>query len=173
MIDHINWWDNPEFKDATIARPTYPARWDEFFMTIAKEYASMSKCASRKVGAIIVRGKNILSAGYNGSPAGSSLCQNAGFCPRKKLGYKSGEGIEYCPAVHAECGAILNAAKHGIMTIGAIMYAYCGIPCLRCSGQIINAGIKEIVCLPEELQYDNMAKLLLDQAGVIIRYVKA
>jgi len=164
------WWKAWQFKDATTPCPTYDVRWDTLFMDIAELYAKMSKCSSRKVGAIIVSDHQILSAGFNGSPAGSNLCQNAGYCPRKRLGYKSGEGIELCPAAHGESNALVQAARHGIAVDGATMYAWCTLPCKACAGQIINAGIKKVVCLAGE-SYDTLAELLFEQAGVEILYM--
>jgi dCMP deaminase len=63
-----------EFK---IARPS----WDDYFMAIAKEVATRSNCVKRKVAAIIVRDKRIVSTGYNGTPRGTRNC-NEGGCPR-------------------------------------------------------------------------------------------
>jgi len=173
------WWMNPEnpaFADAMKSRSTYPARWDDLFMEIAKAISQMSKCASRHIGVVIVRDRQILSMGYNGSPAGSHLCQfpegtNGVFCPRKRMGFKSGEGIEFCPAQHGEENAVANAAKNGICINGATIYCYCGLPCQRCAGALINAGIKKVVCL-DTGEYDTMAKLLFEQAEVEVEYYR-
>jgi dCMP deaminase len=173
------WWmnpKNPEFADAMRKRSTYPARWDDLFMEIAKAISQMSKCASRHIGVVVVRDRQILSMGYNGSPAGSRLCQfpegtNGVFCPRKRMGFKSGEGIEFCPAQHGEENAVANAAKNGICIAGATIYCYCGLPCQRCAGALINAGIKKVVCL-DTGEYDTMAKLLFEQAEVEVEYYK-
>ena len=166
----VYWWTEPEFKDATTSCSTDSKTWDTLFMRIAKLYSEMSKCSSRKVGVIIVRDHQILSGGFNGSPAGSNLCQNAGFCPRKRLGYKSGEAIHLCPATHGESNAIVRAGKHGIAIDGATMYCYCTLPCKACAGQIINSGIKKVVCLSGE-HYDTLAELLFKQANVEIVYM--
>jgi dCMP deaminase len=161
------WWEDPEFNEALTLRPTRQGSWDAFFMNLAYEASQMSKCASRKVGAVIVRGTRIISFGFNGSPAGSSLCQDAGYCPRRKLGIPSGQGIELCPAQHGEENAIHSAARVGISTEGATMYCYCGVPCQRCAGAIINAGIKEVVCLNGDV-YDGMCLRLFEDAGVVV-----
>lgn len=165
------WWTEPIFKDTHTPRPTSNASWTTLFMKVAQEISNMVKCSSRKVGAVIVKDRQILSCGFNGSPAGSSLCQSAVYCPRKRLGYKSGEAVHLCPAQHAERNAISGAAKHGVATKGATIYCWCTLPCQQCAGGIIAAGISKVVCL-EGVAYDTMAELLFQQAGVEIEYVK-
>ncbi len=176
------WWLDPDpekmFHDAKRGWHTEPYLWDRLFMRIAREISKMSKCASRQIGAIAVKDRQILSMGFNGSPAGSDLCQyprqeypgNRWTCPRKKLGFKSGEGIEFCPAQHAEENCVANAAKTGTSLKGATLYCFCAMPCQKCAGALINAGITEIVCLVGD-EYDTLAKLLLEQAKVTVRTV--
>lgn len=172
----MNWFeDNKGFHEAMTHRQTPPARWDEFFMGVAKQVADMSKCASRHCGSVIVRDQRILSTGFNGAPTGSSLCQFPGevnrvFCPRVHV--KSGEGVELCPAQHAERNAITNAARQGVSTEGATIYIWAGVTsCQQCAGAIINAGIKEIV-FSSENWYDPLAKLLLEeQPNIVVRTV--
>jgi dCMP deaminase len=129
--------------------------WDLYFLRIAKAVGENSKCLSRRIGAIIVRDKLILSSGYNGPPVGYIHCGEkikkgeTVQCPRRRLGYPSGQGLEICPAVHAERNTVLAAAKNGTATDGATLYCYCGFPCKDCLIEIINAGIKEIVCIKE------------------------
>lgn len=140
--------------------------WDKRWMHLAGHFSSWSRCASRNIGAILVGPKNTLvSIGYNGAPRGSSLCQNPPQCPRRVLGFKSGEGREYCPAIHAEVNAIINAARIGTSTVGTTMYAYCCLPCINCMGSIINAGITRLVCFDEI--YDQMSVRLLAESGIV------
>jgi len=90
-----------------------------------------------------------------------------GVCPRyvKEMGFKSGEGLEWCVAGHAERNAIINAARFGIKTKGTIIYMDCGVPCTPCLVEIINAGIKEIVVASETI-YDQSAAYLLKESGI-------
>lgn len=163
------WWLQPEaFKECLTENPTLPGDWDSLFIDVAYRVAEMSKCASRQVGAILVRNKRIISMGYNGAPAGSNLCQRASYCPRKKMGFASGKGVEYCPAVHAEANCILNAARYGIATNETTLYCTNVMPCQRCAGELINAGVKEIVCA-STANYDAMSKLLFESANVVVR----
>ena len=149
---------------------------DLFYMGIAKSAAARSKCASRGIGAILVKDDNILSWGCNGSPPGVNLCQDAsGVCPRQEAGYPSGEGLHLCPAQHAERNAILQAAKHGIATNEAMLYCYCGLPCMECWKAIICAGIKRVVYIAKEsaskFERDVNGNLTaVDQEGHLIRY---
>jgi len=81
-------------------------------------------------------------------------------CPRKILGYAAGERSELCSCQHAERNA-LN--KLPIPAQGLIMFCWCGVPCIQCSGSIINAGIKEVHCLKEN-DYQSSARWLFKHA---------
>jgi dCMP deaminase len=116
--------------------------WDEYFMQMAQVVAGRSTCLRRQVGAVIVKDKQILSTGYNGSPSGLRHCVETG-CLRQKLGIPSGERTEICRAVHAEQNALVQAAKHGVSINGADIYTTLQ-PCVLCTKLIINAGIKRV-----------------------------
>lgn len=112
-------------------------------MQMAQVVAGRSTCLRRQVGAVIVKDKQILSTGYNGSPSGLSHCAQTG-CLRQKLGIPSGERTEICRAVHAEQNALIQAAKHGVSIDGADIYTTVQ-PCVLCTKLIINAGIKRVI----------------------------
>ena len=134
------------------------------FLRLAREVSSWAKCSSRKIGAVLVRDNHIISTGYNGAPVGSSMCQDPNeLCLRKAKGYKSGEGLVECPAVHAEVNAIIQAAYEGHPTKGCTIYCYCCHPCKDCTAAIINAGISRIVCL--EGYYDELSLKLSSEAS--------
>jgi len=119
-------------------RPT----WDEYFLMLAKLAATRSTCLAFPVGAVIVKNKQVLATGYNGSPSGSAHCTAQGFC---YPGLSSCDASKAMPsrAVHAEANAIAQAAKHGISTEGASIYVTLE-PCLSCLKLIISAGIREV-----------------------------
>jgi dCMP deaminase len=96
-----------------------------------------------------------------------------GKCPRyiPEMGFKSGQGLEWCVAGHAERNALINAARLGISTKDSIIYMDCGIPCTPCLVEIINAGIKEIVVTKLEV-YDVSAIYLLKESHIEIRMYK-
>jgi len=160
--------------------------WDKYFMSICDIVGSHSKCLSRKIGALIVRDRSILSSGYNGPPRGVPHCakrlettdeKDTLFnqpiptgeiqCPRRLLGYSSGQGLEYCIAAHAERNSIANAARNGTCTAGAILYLNTVLPCKDCMAEIINAGIHIVVCYPGE--YDRLSGWMAKYAKVQIR----
>ena len=90
-----------------------------------------------------------------------------GICPRyiPEMGFKSGQGLEWCVAGHAERNALINAARNGIATKGTILYMDCGMPCTPCMVEIINAGVIEIVVTKPDF-YDESAKYVLDQSDL-------
>jgi len=168
---------------------------DEYFLEICNAVAKNSKCLSRKIGAIIVKEHSIISTGYNGPPRGIPHCglerynsdrylydaehngkrlnqfsekEIASTCPRQLLGFKSGEGLEYCTASHAERNAIINAARHGIEVKGTKMYMTCSVPCHECLKEIINAGIKEVICTSLDT-YDGGGTFLMKNSFLKIR----
>lgn len=145
---------------------------DRQFIQIAKSIALWSKCGSRKIGSVLVKENRIIATGYNGASTKVNLCQN-NKCRRKEAGYKSGEGLELCPAVHSEVNTILQCALLGISSKDSTLYCYCGFPCSNCLKEIINAGITRIVCLNSGF-YDKLAKEILDnyKGNLEISYFK-
>jgi len=93
-----------------------------------------------------------------------------GICPRyvPEMGFKSGEGLEWCVAGHSERNALINAARHGIATKGCKLYMSCGVPCTPCLVEVINAGIEEIIVTKLEF-YDESAEYLLKESGLPCR----
>jgi dCMP deaminase len=91
-------------------------------MDIVGLVSKRSTCIRRKVGAVLVRDKRILSTGYNGAPSGLRHCLDIG-CLRKEMKVPSGERHELCRGLHAEQNAIIQAALHGV-SINAQRSAY-------------------------------------------------
>lgn len=141
--------------------------WDEYFMEITRLVSSRSTCLRRKVGAVIVKDKRILTTGYNGAPRGLAHCLEVG-CLRKKGGIPSGEKQELCRGLHAEQNAIVQAALYGISIKGGILYCTAQ-PCVTCAKMIINSGIVKVIYREE--YPDPLARKLLQEAKVEeIRY---
>ena len=152
-------------------------RWDQHFLALAVEHARMSKDPSTRVGAVIVgRDKEILSTGFNGFPRG--IADTA-----ERLNDRD---MKLRLIVHAEMNAILNAARNGTRLKGNILYlaatnetgeVWGGPPCTRCTVEIIQAGIAEIVSRPVKSVpsrwYDDIAfaKTLLSEARINYREV--
>lgn len=131
-------------------------------MDIARLVARRSTCLRRQVGAVLVKEKNILATGYNGTPSGITHCAEVG-CLRQQLGVPSGERHELCRGLHAEQNAIIQAAKHGVNIAGSTLYCT-NSPCSICSKMLINAGIARIIYL--EGYPDSLSLEMLREAGI-------
>jgi len=165
--------------------------WDQYFYDVCVTVSKNTKCFSRRIGAILVRDKSIVSTGYNGPPRGIPHCDERysidrilrdelmkrglnpdevrkNVCPRRHLGFKSGEGLQFDIAGHAEENCITNAAKHGVETRGTTIFMSCGLPCHKCFANIINAGIIEIVCVHLN-SYDYLSLYLMEHTDVKVR----
>ena len=142
-------------------RPTI----DEYFMKMAHLVSERSTCLRRKVGAVVVEDKRILTSGYNGAPRGLAHCEETG-CVREQKNVPSGERHELCRGVHAEQNAIIQAAVFGVSVKGATMYIT-NYPCSVCAKMILNAGIGEVVY---EGEYeDDLALQLLSEGQIKVR----
>ena len=117
--------------------------WHQYFLTITRNVAERSTCTRAKVGAVIVRDKNILATGYNGAPAGMPHCLDVG-CLIYSSRTPSGENEENCfRTIHAEINAIAQAAKNGASIRDADIYIT-HTPCIHCVKVLINTGIRRI-----------------------------
>lgn len=150
-------------------------KWDRHFLRLSSEIARMSKDPSTKVGAIIVGpDREIRATGFNGFPRGIADTIERLTCREVKLEL----------VVHAEMNAVLNAARVGTSTKGCTMYLtatdasghiWGGPPCCRCTVEVIQSGISEIVSLPfkgEPSRWKESierARGLLDEAGINYR----
>jgi dCMP deaminase len=131
-------------------RPT----WDDYFMGITLQVAKRSTCDRARVGAIIVKGRRILTTGYNGSPAGLPHCDDIGHLM---------VGGHCVRTLHAEQNAIIQAALHGVGVAGSTIYVT-HQPCLTCAKMIINAGIMRVIYAGH--YPDDNAVAFMEAAGV-------
>ncbi len=127
-----------------MARPD----WNQYFMAIAKIVSTRSTCNSRPTGAVIVRDRQILVTGYNGSMPNAPHCIDENvdgglFCYRRHIGAPEFDKYNYCRASHAEANAIAQAARLGIPLEGATLYVTLA-PCYVCLKLIATARIKHI-----------------------------
>jgi dCMP deaminase len=133
--------------------------WDDYFMNIARVVASRSTCERKLVGAVVVRGKTILSTGYNGSIRGMPHCSDVGHLLEN----------DHCVAtIHAEANAIIQAAMNGVRIEGATIYVTAS-PCWNCFKMIANAGVKRI-CYGEFYR-DERSFAVARQIGVELLHV--
>lgn len=118
--------------------------WDEYFIMLAKLAASRSTCLSRPTGAVVVKDKQVLATGYNGSLPGQAHCMDEGRCFRRSLKWPEAMKYDMCRSAHAEANAIALAAKKGVSVEGATIY--CTLePCITCAKLIVTSGIVRVV----------------------------
>lgn len=145
-------------------------KWDKRFMDMADFIATWSSCyqENRKIGALIVKDKRIMTTGYNGAPSGIKSCVEKGECLRRTMNIPSGTRAELCYAIHAEQNAILQAARLGVSVVGATLYCT-HQPCVICSKMIVNAGITKVMY---KFAYpDDFAIKILSEANVeLVKY---
>lgn len=138
---------------------------DEYFMEMAHLVSKRSTCVRRRVGAVIVKDKRVLTTGYNGSPRGTAHCEDLG-CIREQMKIPSGTRHELCRGVHAEQNAVIQAAYFGASIKDATIYTTT-FPCSMCAKILINAGISEVVYT--ESYVDDLSKKLFEETNVVIR----
>lgn len=105
---------------------------DRRYLRMARIWSENSYCRRRRVGAILVKDKMIISDGYNGTPSGfDNVCENP-------------EGSTFPYVLHAEANAISKVARSNNSSEGATLYVTAS-PCMECSKLIIQAGIRRVV----------------------------
>ncbi len=133
-------------------------KYDQAYLRIAAEWGRLSYCRRKKVGAIIVKDRMIISDGYNGTPSGFENC-----CEDE-------EGVTKWYVLHAEANAILKVAGSTQSCEGATLYITMS-PCKDCSKLIHQAGIKRVVYL-EGYKDDSGIEFLM-KAGVEVEHMPA
>ncbi len=129
------------------------AQFDQRYLEMAQIWAKNSYCKRRKVGALIVKDKMIISDGYNGTPSGfENHCEDE-------------EGLTKPYVLHAEANAITKVAKSNNSSEGATLYITTS-PCMECAKLIIQAGIVRVV-FSDSYHIDDGIKLL-KRAGIEI-----
>jgi dCMP deaminase len=131
-------------------------------MSLAHLAATRSTCLRRRVGAVIVKDRMVLSTGYNDTPRGIRNCGDGG-CERCRSDAASGTSLDTCLCLHAEQNAVIQAAYHGVAIAGAALYCT-HQPCLTCAKIIVNSGILRIVY--DGPYPDPVAERLLREASV-------
>lgn len=126
-------------------------KYDKAYLRIAREWGQLSYCQRKKVGAIIVKDRMIISDGYNGTPSGFENC-----C-------EDPDGLTHWYVLHAEANAILKVARSAQSCEGATLYITLS-PCRECSKLIHQSGIKRVVY--QERYKDDSGIVFLEKAGV-------
>ncbi len=140
--------------DLVYPDPAKQDRYDRAYMRMALEWAKLSHCTRKQVGAIIVKDGMIISDGYNGTPTGfPNDCEDP-------------SGTTYWYVLHAEANAILKVARSTNNARSATLYLTHS-PCKECSKLILQAGIKRLVYV--DAYKDPSGLELLEKGGLIVR----
>ena len=129
---------------------------DKRYLRMARIWSENSYCTRRKVGALLVKDKMIISDGYNGTPSGfPNICEDA-------------DNRTFPYVLHAEANAITKVAKSNNSSEGSTLYVT-DSPCIECAKLIIQAGIKRVV-------YSKLYRIadgikLLETAGITTDYI--
>ncbi|GJQ08711.1 hypothetical protein GpartN1_g502.t1 [Galdieria partita] len=135
--------------------------WNIYFIRIAYLAATRSNCMKRRVGALVVRDNRIVSTGYNGTPIGTTNCNESG-CLRCNSLANAGRYLDECLCLHAEENAIIEAGRERCKH--ATLYSNV-FPCLSCAKKIVQAGISKVV-YHSEYSIDIAAKKLFHAANI-------
>ena len=129
---------------------------DMRYLRMAAIWAENSYCQRRKVGALVVKEKMIISDGYNGTPSGfENVCEDA-------------HGVTHPYVLHAEANAITKLARSGNNSDQATLYVTAS-PCIECAKLIIQAGIRRVVYAEQYRLTDGID--LLRRAGVEVEHL--
>ena len=131
-------------------------QWDEYFLKLAMLASERATCPRMHCGCVLVKNKNVISTGYNGSIPGDEHCEDIGglmvdnHCVR---------------TVHAEMNALVQAAKKGHAVDGCTAYVT-NMPCTNCAKAMITAGIERVVIFSD--YHDTLATQFFAKAKVKI-----
>ena len=130
---------------------------DRRYLAMAQIWGQNSYCVRRKVGALLVKDKMIISDGYNGTPSGfENICEDEHQVTKPYV-------------LHAEANAITKVAKSNNSSEGSTMYCTAS-PCLECAKLIIQSGVRRVV-YGEMYRIDDGIRLL-ERAGIELKYIK-
>ena len=135
-----------------MARPT----WDEYFMKLAMLASERATCPRMHCGCVLVKDKEVITTGYNGSIPGDAHCEDVGclvvdnHCVRTN---------------HAEMNALVQAARKGHAVDGATAYVT-NMPCTTCAKALIAGGIRRVVVFSD--YHDTLAVDFFSKAKVVI-----
>lgn len=129
---------------------------DQRYLRMARIWAENSHCQRRKVGALVVKDKMIISDGYNGTPSGfENVCEDA-------------DNVTKPYVLHAEANAITKLARSNNNSDGSTLYIT-DSPCIECAKLIIQAGIKRVVFAQKYRLVDGLE--LLQRANIELLHI--
>ena len=145
------------FEFSILKNMTKQQQLDERYMRMAQIWSENSYCKRRKVGALLVKDKMIISDGYNGTPSGfENNCEDENDMSKAYV-------------LHAEANAITKIARSNNSSNGATLYVTAS-PCIECAKLIIQSGIIRVVYGEKYRIMDGVD--LLEQAGIEVKYLE-
>ncbi len=131
-------------------------QFDRRYLEMARIWGMNSYCKRRQVGSLIVKGRMIISDGYNGTPEGfENICEDENFKTKPYV-------------LHAEANAITKVAKSNNSSENATLYVTCS-PCVECAKLIIQSGIRRVVFSEKYPNEDGL--ILLERAKIEIVHI--
>ncbi len=130
--------------------------WDEYFLKLAMLASERATCPRMHCGCVLVRNKNVVTTGYNGSIPGDEHCEEVGCLVADNHCVRT---------VHAEMNALVQAARLGHCVDGATAYVT-NMPCTTCAKALITAGVKRVVVFSD--YHDTLATEFFAKGGVKI-----
>lgn len=140
--------------------------WDQFFMNVAKECATMGTCVRRQVGCVLVDERRvIIGTGFNGPPHGFPHCRyvESARCPG--AGAPSGQGLDQCLALHAEQNALAHCSDKQRIHTCYTTVSPCASVCIK---ELLQTSCRRIVFLEEYSQPE--AKILWTRRPLDVLY---
>lgn len=135
---------------------TKQTKYDVAYLRMAREWAKLSYCKRKQVGALIVKDKMIISDGYNGTPSGfENCCEDQDY-------------LTHWYVLHAEANALTKVAKSTNNANGATLYITLS-PCKECCKLILQSGIKRVVYLDEYKDIEGVEFLI--QNGITVKHL--
>jgi dCMP deaminase len=130
--------------------------WDAYFLKLAMLASERATCPRMHCGCVLVKDKNVVATGYNGSIPGDEHCEDAGCLVVD----------DHCMrTVHAEMNALVQAARRGHSIEGSTAYVT-NMPCTTCAKALITAGVRRVVVFSD--YHDTLAAEFFAKAGVAI-----
>ncbi|MFH5182722.1 deoxycytidylate deaminase [Paenibacillus sp. TAB 01] len=151
--------------------------WDTYFLDMAYMASTRSQCSRRHVGAVLVQGKKLLGAAYNGAPMGVPDCSEAGCMLVEEFELVTKDGSEQVVkkqrcirTIHAEQNLLLFTDPKD--REGSAVYVT-DQPCWTCANMLANSGISEIVYHRPYPKDSEKVKALMQQKGILFRCLEA
>lgn len=141
-----------------IDNPKRPS-WDEYFLKVAMLVSERATCPRMHCGCVLVKDRQILATGYNGSIPGDDHCEDVGCMIVENHCIRT---------IHAEMNAILQCSVHGVSTAGSTAYVT-NMPCTNCAKALIAASITEVVIFSD--YHDTKAEEFFEIAKVPLRRI--